>query len=81
MRAQARLLMPGFKLGPVPSAPDYSRCLELTMSVREQLTVAQFAPRDLFDVTKFMHLTLAPKVKDQLRQAMDQRRALATRTS
>lgn len=74
VRAQARLLMPGFSLGNAPTAADYSRSLEIAMSVRETLTRAELGPRDLFDVTEFMRLTLANKHKNELYGIMDQRR-------
>lgn len=75
IRAQAKLIMPRYKPGSVPSGDDYSRCLELAMSVREHLTKEGFAPRDLFDVTDFMKVTLSSSTKKQLTEAMVLRRA------
>jgi hypothetical protein len=74
VRAQAKSLMPRFRPGATPSADDYARCLELAMIVREELTKQGFAVRDLFDVAHFMRMTLAPKVKEELHSAMDDRR-------
>jgi hypothetical protein len=75
IRAQCKSLMPRYKPGSVPSADDYSRCLELAMTVREYLTKEGFAPRDLFDVTDFMKVSLSSSVKDKLTEAMVLRRA------
>lgn len=75
LRGQAKLSAPRYKPSSSPTAADYSRCLELAMSVREQLAKENFTPRDLFDVTEFMRVTLAPKVKPQLLEAMARRRA------
>lgn len=74
VRAQARLCAPKYKPAPSPSADDYARCLELAMSVREHLTKAGLQPRDLFDVTAFMRVTLASSAKQQLTEAMVMRR-------
>jgi hypothetical protein len=76
LRAQAKLTSPRFRPGAAPSAADYSRCLELAMGVREQLSKENFTPRDLFDVIAFMRVTLAAKVKPQLLEAMARRRAV-----
>ncbi|MEM9458344.1 MAG: hypothetical protein AAGF11_29475 [Myxococcota bacterium] len=78
LRAQARLIAPRYKPSQVPSASDYSQCLELAMAVREHLTKAGFAPRDLFDVALFMQLTLGASVKEKLLAAMVERRAALT---
>jgi len=75
VRAQAKLIAPRFKLSQVPSAGDYSQCLEMAMSVREHLTKAGFSPRDLLDVTDFMRVTLASGAKRTLVEAMVERRA------
>ena len=75
VRAQAKLINPRFKPGPVPCAEDYARCLELVMGVQERLTKAGFGPRDLFDVTSFMKETLSASNKDRLQQAMFTRMA------
>jgi hypothetical protein len=40
------------------------------MSVSEHLTKAGFGPRDLFDVTDFMRVTLSPSAKEKLTEAM-----------
>ena len=70
IRAQAKLTAPHFKLGSTPSAEDYARSLEIVMGVQEELTRAGFRPRDLFDVTEFMRVTLANNVKKTLVDAM-----------
>lgn len=70
VRAQAKLINPRFKPGPVPCAEDYARCLELVMGVQERLTKAGFGPRDLFDVTAFMKVTLSGSNKEALNKAM-----------
>lgn len=75
VRAQARLIAPRYKPAQIPSASDYAHCLELAMAVSEHLTKAGFAPRDLFDVTAFMRVTLASSAKEQLLAAMVERRA------
>lgn len=74
VRAQAKLIAPRLRIGPVPCAAEYSRCLELTMAVREHLTKAGLAPRDLFDVASFMRVTLAASAKPALIEAMIERR-------
>lgn len=73
VRAQAKNIMPRHAPGRQPNADDYARCLEVAMTVRKQLTEADLAPRDLFDVTDFMWSTLRPAVKDDLKKAMLER--------
>lgn len=73
LRAQAKNIMPRHAPGRQPNADDYARCLEVAMTVRKQLTEADLAPRDLFDVTDFMWATLRPAVKDDLQNAMLER--------
>lgn len=75
VRAQAKLLAPRFRLGPVPSAAEYSRSLEFTMTVRAHLTKSGLIPRDLFDVTGFMRVTLAASAKRARLEAMVERRS------
>jgi hypothetical protein len=77
VRAQAKLVAPKYKPDPSPSADDYARCLELAMNVREHLTRHGLTPRDLFDVTAFMRVTLAPSAKEQLTEAMVSRKSSA----
>lgn len=75
LRAQAKLVGEQYKPDQQPSAAAYSRCLELGMLVRSHLTKVGFLPRDLFDVSTFMRVTLSSKVKDSLTAAMARRQA------
>lgn len=78
VKRQAQLLMPRCKPEQQPSSEGYSRCLELAMAVREQLTKAGHEPRDLFDVTDFMWTTLRSAADKDLVRAMIDRRAKPT---
>lgn len=70
VRTQAKHGVARHAPGRQPNAADYSRALELAMAVREALTKAELAPRDLFDVTDFMWATLRPAQREKLQEAM-----------
>lgn len=78
IRAQAKVLMPGFKLGPNPNARDYARVLEMAMSVHEHLAKAGLQPRDLLDVAGFIKVTMRRKHKADLQAAMVSRTSPTT---
>ena len=73
VRAQAKLLMPGFKLSSVPTPDAYARCAEMAAGIRNELVRAGLHPRDLLDVAEFMRVTLARSAKDELLGAMAER--------
>lgn len=72
-RAQAKLVAPNFKLPSVPTPDAYSRCLEMAIGIRNELSKAGLHPRDLFDVAEFMRVTLSRSQHDELLGAMTER--------
>jgi len=66
MRKQAQQMSPEMPYGNTPSAPLYTRFLELSNRVREALETAGLAPRDLLDVHDFVAETMRPSAKKLL---------------
>jgi hypothetical protein len=75
VRKQARWLMPRHAPGAVPTDREYRRALAVAAAVRQRLVLGGIVPRDLFDVSMFMRVTLSRAADIALRSATARRLA------
>ena len=65
-KAQGTVFGTKLKLGTVPRAHTYAQCLAVARSTFEALAKRGHTPRDMFDVTEFINLTMSPKARKEL---------------
>lgn len=71
---QAQWAYPRLRYSTKPEGRVYTRILNMSRTVRDTLTTADYSPKDLLDVYDFMLVTLRPaarKILDEIRHRME----------